>query len=45
MTSASDIALDRAGIVQLVLIPAFKPTLDHLLTEDMTLCPIRALRY
>ena len=32
-------------IVQPVVIPALKPTLDHSLTEDMTLCPIRALRY
>ena len=37
-------ASDGPDIVQSVVIPALKPTLDHSLTTDMNLCPIyRAL--
>ena len=32
-------------IVQPVVIPAVKPTLDQSLSEDMTLCSVRSLRY
>ena len=39
------LASDGPDIVQPVVIPTLKPTLNHSLTEDMTLCPIRALRY
>ena len=28
-----------------IIIPSLKPTLDHSLTEDVTLCPVRSLRY
>ena len=31
--------------MQPVAIPALKPTLDQYLTKDMTLCPVRSLRY
>ena len=36
---------DGPSIVQPVVIPARKSTLDHSLTKDMTLCPIRSLSY
>ena len=36
---------DGPSIVQLVVSPALKPILDQSLAEDMTLCPIRSLRY
>ena len=39
------LASDRLDIVQPVVILAHEPTCDHSLTEDMTLCPFRALRY
>ena len=32
-------------LFKLGFIPAFRPLLDHSLTEDMILCPIRTLRY
>ena len=41
----NQLASDGPSIVQLVVIPALKPTLDHSLSEDMTLCPVRSLRY
>ena len=41
----NQVASDGPCIVQLVVIPALKPTLDHALTEDMTLYPVRSLRY
>ena len=28
-----------------MVIPALKPTLDHSLVQDKSLCPVRALRY
>ena len=41
----NQVASDGPSIVQPVVIPALKPTLDHSLTENMTLCPTRSLRY
>ena len=41
----NQLASDGPSIVQPVVIPAVKPTLDDSLTEDMTLCPVRSLRY
>ena len=41
----NQLALDGPSVVQSVVIPTLKPTLDQPLTEDMTLCPVRSLRY
>ena len=41
----NQLASDGPSIVQPVVIPALKPSLDQSLTEDMTLCPVRSLRY
>ena len=41
----NQLASDGPSIVQQVVIPALKPTLDQSLSEDMTLCPVRSLRY
>ena len=41
----NQLALDGPSIIQPVVIPALKPSLDQSLAEDMTLCPVRSLRY
>ena len=41
----NQLASDGPEIVQPVVFPALKPSLDHSKSEDMTLCPVRALRY
>ena len=41
----NQLASDGPSIVQPVVIPALKPSLDQSLAEDMTLCPVRSLRY
>ena len=41
----NQLASDGHNIVQPVVIPALKPDLDHSLSEDVTLCPVRSLRY
>ena len=41
----NQLASDGPSIVQPVVIPALKPTLDYSLSEDMILCPVRSLRY
>ena len=41
----TQLASDGPEVVQLVVVPALKPSLDHSMREDMTLCPVRALRY
>ena len=38
-------AFDCPDLLKPVVIPALKPFLSSDLTEDMTLCPVRALRY
>ena len=38
-------ASDGPEIVQPVVIPALKHSLDHSMSADMTVCPVRALRY
>ena len=38
----NQLASDGPSIVQPEVIPALKPTLDHSLTEDVTLCPVRS---
>ena len=38
-------ALDGPDLLKPVVIPALKPFWSSDLTEDMTLCPVRALRY
>ena len=41
----NQLASDGPSIIQPVVIPALKPSLDQSLAEDMTLCPVRSLRY
>ena len=41
----NQLASDGPSIVQPVVISALKPVLDHSLSEDTTLCPVRSLRY
>ena len=41
----NQLASDGLEVVELVVIPALKPSLDHSMSEDMTLCLVRALRY
>ena len=40
----NQLASDGPEVVQPVVIPALKPSLNHSMSEDMTLCPVRALR-
>ena len=39
------LASDGPEVVQPVVIPALKASLDHSMSEDMTLCLVRAFRY
>ena len=41
----NQLASDGPDLLKPVVIPALKPFLSSDLTEDMTLCPVRALRY
>ena len=41
----NQLASDGPDLLKPVVIPALKPFLNSNLTEDMTLCPVRALRY
>ena len=41
----NQLASDGPDLLRPVVIPALKPFLSSDLTEDMTLCPVRALRY
>ena len=41
----NQLAPDGPDLLRPVVIPALKPFLSSNLTEDMTLCPVRALRY
>ena len=41
----NQLASDGPEVVQPVVIPDLKPSLNHSMSEDMTLCPVRALRY
>ena len=41
----NQLASDGPDLLRPVIIPALKPFLSLDLTEDMTLCPVRALRY
>ena len=41
----NQLASDGPGIIQPAVIPALKSILDHSFTEDMSLSPIRPLRY
>ena len=41
----NQLASDGPSIIQPVVIPALIPSLDQSLAEDMTLCPVRSLRY
>ena len=43
--SKNQLASDGPNVVQPVVIPALKPILDSSLSQDMTLCPVRSLRY
>ena len=43
--SKNQLARDGPASVALVVIPALAPTLDKSLSEDRSLCPVRALRY
>ena len=43
--SKNQLARDGPASVALVIIPALAPTLDKSLSEDRSLCPVRALRY
>ena len=43
--SKNQLAWEGPDIVAPVVIPALAPTLDRSLTEDRSLCPVRALRY
>ena len=43
--SKNQLASDGPNVVQPVVIPALKPILDSCLSQDMTLCPVRSLRY
>ena len=40
----NQLASDGPNVLQPVVIPALKPTLDSSLSQDMTLCPVRSLR-
>ena len=39
------LASDGSEVVQPVVIPVLKPSLDDSMSKDMTLCPVRAFRY
>ena len=41
----NQLASEGPEVVEPVVIPALKPSLDSSMSEDMTLCPVRALRY
>ena len=43
--SKNQLAREGPACVALVVIPALAPSLDKSLTEDKSLCPVRALRY
>ena len=43
--SKNQLASDGPNVVQPVVIPALKPILDSSLSQDMTLCPVRSMRY
>ena len=41
----NQLASDGPEVVQPVVIPVLKPSLDHSMSEHMTLSPVRAPRY
>ena len=41
----NQLASDGPAAIKPVVIPALKPQLDRTLTEDRSLCPVRALKY